>query len=183
MRANLIRKGILSISVHTAPGVPAPFFVMSLRNSVLTRADVNYMLDRIQAEGEKLDISESKSESESGGEPKSEKPEKEIQIPPPPPTYPDFVSAPIAALHGNFLSEFSKLILEHGTFFQDKRSSEPALDFKKPEELLTIFDFSLRNETGTMEGNTKELLQILRNVIKYSAHLAHPLYAFQVIQA
>ena len=147
----------MEISVSTAPNVPMYFFTVSLYNSVLTDADLSYVLDQIVYQAEYIKLAESP------------------RVPMPPATYPYFVTAPIEELHKDFYVKVFQLLLKKGLFFQTKRR-DPALRFRKPDTLAKLINLDLGNE----QMSQVQLLQEFEKVIQYSPHYGHPIWLFQL---
>ncbi|CAG7786760.1 unnamed protein product [Allacma fusca] len=192
IKNELLRKGKMVISLGELPGrkdLPK-FFVMNMNNTAVSREDIIYMLDLIEYHGDQL-LKIVTLDTETGEEhplPSLEDSERLIfkkpVVPPRPSKFPDYVSAPIKSMHLELFQRYFKLALELGTYFQDRREETP-FHFLTPENLMKKFSFSLvQEETGGKNGTFKSvdsIMEIVRDVIAYSARLAHPYYIFQLI--
>ena len=154
----LLTQGVLQISLSAPDDDGMSFFTLSLYNSVLTEADMIYILDQIAFHGEQMKSSDAP------------------QIPMPPTTYPAFVTAPIEELHKDFYVKVFQLFLKKGLFFQNKRN-DPALRFRTPEEIAELMNLELGKEALSQV----ELLEDFEKVIHYTPHYGHPMWIFQLM--
>lgn len=85
----------------------------------------------------------------------------------------DYEPVPNVEKHGEFLSKVVDLLFKHVVFTtkQDK-----VLLWQNPEELQQLFDFRL-NQNGESQ---QELINYLRNTIKFSVKTGHPYFINQL---
>lgn len=85
----------------------------------------------------------------------------------------DFQPVPDVEKHGNFLKQVVDLLFKHVVFTtkQDK-----VLLWQNPEELQQMFDFSL-NQFGETQT---QLINLLKNTIKFSVKTGHPYFINQL---
>lgn len=85
----------------------------------------------------------------------------------------DYEPVPNVEKHGEFLEKVVELLFKHVVFTtkQDK-----VLLWQNPEELEQLFDFRL-NQNGEPQ---KELINHLRNTIKFSVKTGHPYFINQL---
>lgn len=82
-------------------------------------------------------------------------------------------------LHHELYTKMVDLLLSKGLFFNgDKERREPPFQFKRPEELETLMDFTLGAKPllspEDPKAGAEELLDIMEFVIDYSPHASHP---------
>lgn len=85
----------------------------------------------------------------------------------------DFQPVPDIEKHGTFLEKVVELLFKHVVFTtkQDK-----VLLWQNPEDLQQLFDFSL-NQHGDSQA---DLINLLRNTIKFSVKTGHPYFINQL---
>lgn len=86
-----------------------------------------------------------------------------------------FESAPSKMQHDKFFRDCLDVVLEDAVFNGSDRKNR-VTTWKSPEELQEVIDFNLKNSPSTHEN----LLQFVRNVIKYSVKTGHPYFMNQL---
>lgn len=86
-----------------------------------------------------------------------------------------FESLPVRETHEKFLRECIDTILNTAVFSSTLRENK-VLEWHQPEELLQLFDMSLKAESDTDE----KLLALIRDIVKYSVKTGHPYFVNQL---
>lgn len=86
-----------------------------------------------------------------------------------------FESTPNKMQHDKFFRECVDIVLEEAVFKGSDRKNR-VTTWKSPEELQQVIDFTLKNVPTTHEN----LLQFIKNVIKYSVKTGHPYFMNQL---
>ncbi|XP_030753463.1 cysteine sulfinic acid decarboxylase [Sitophilus oryzae] len=80
--------------------------------------------------------------------------------------------------HETFFRRCLDILLQEAVFEGTSRKNK-VLEFRQPEQLMSEFDFQVNPDGETHE----ELIQHLRNVIKYSVKTGHPYFVNQLFSA
>lgn len=86
-----------------------------------------------------------------------------------------FETQPNRAGHEKFIRDSIEIMLSTAIFEDTKRENR-LLDWHQPDELRKLFDMSLKQESDSDEN----LLDLVRNVIKYSVKTGHPYFVNQL---
>lgn len=86
-----------------------------------------------------------------------------------------FESLPNRNAHEKFMRECIELIMQTAVFNDTKREQK-VLEWHQPEELVKLFDMSLKAESDSDE----KLMAAIRDVIRYSVKTGHPYFVNQL---
>ena len=86
-----------------------------------------------------------------------------------------FESATGKIMHNAFLRECVDIVLENAIFKGSDRRN-PVINFKSPQELQEVMDFTLTYSPSTHE----KMVEHIKNVIKYSVKTSHPYFMNQL---
>lgn len=104
---------------------------------------------------------------------------KEVQLPSKLPLHiASYQSLPDREQHENFLRKCLQILLEEAVFKGTQRDTK-VVDWRAPEELKRLIDFEPRSSPESHE----ELLQIVRDVVKYSVKTGHPYFVNQLFSS
>lgn len=87
----------------------------------------------------------------------------------------NFQSIPCKMLHDEFFRDCVDIILEEALFKGTDRKNK-VINWKSPDELQKIIDFSVKHSPSTHE----KLVQLIKNVIKFSVKTGHPYFMNQL---
>lgn len=85
-----------------------------------------------------------------------------------------FESLPNRAGHEKFIRDSIEIMIS--AIFEDTQRENRVLEWHQPDELRKLFDMSLKVESDSDEN----LLDLVRNVIKYSVKTGHPYFVNQL---
>lgn len=86
-----------------------------------------------------------------------------------------FQSAPSKMLHDQWFRECVDVVLEEVVFKGTDRKNK-VVNWKSPDELKDVIDFAVKRSPGTHEN----LMQHIRNIVKYSVKTGHPYFMNQL---
>lgn len=89
-----------------------------------------------------------------------------------------YASLPNRAQHERFLRNFIEEVMQLAVFNATDRSNK-VLEWTNPEDLINLFDMSLKSTPDSDE----KLMELTRDTIKYSVKTGHPYFVNQLFSA
>lgn len=89
-----------------------------------------------------------------------------------------YMSLPNREKHEKFLRKFIDEVINLAVFDGTDRKNK-VLDWKSPEEMLSILDLNLKEDPDSDD----KLMELMRNTIKYSVKTGHPYFVNQLFSA